>query len=249
MSDTFFDMSALSAKHSGPDAAKRARKRHRAEWRLKAYGVLAIMLAAAALVILIYTIAAKTLAVTSEYYLSLDVELEASERQIATLTDGDPATTVDLKKPLRNALKEAARTELKGRKARPLHALLSKFEGYELGEIAEANPDLLGERYHFEALLDDDVQLYLKGQFGKLEDAGASGTLTLSQGEDDLVIGAISPGALGPIREAMRRDRADEERVLRRSARDQARAFDETEQEFERAADDAEKTRLQSLID
>ena len=249
MSDTQFDMAGLSAKHTEPAAAQRIRKRHWAEWRLKAYGVLAIMLAAAALVILVYTIVAKTLTVTHEYYLSLDVELNASDRQIATLTDGNPATSVDLKKPLRSALKDAAQTELKGRKARPLNALLSKFEGYELGAIVEANPDLLGERYHFEALLDDDVQLYLKGEFGSLEDAGTQGSLALSAGEDELVMATFSPTAFETVREALRRDRAEEERVLRRSALDQARAYDETLALLQQTTDADETARLQASLE
>ena len=248
MSDTSFDMAALSAKHSEPAAADRVKKRHRAEWRLKAYGVLAILLAAAALVILIYTVVSKTLTVTTEYYLSLDVEMSASKRQLVKLTDGDPATLVDLKKPLRAALKDAAQTELKGRAARPLNALLSKFEGYELAEILEANPDLLGERYHFEALLDDDVQLYLKGEFGSFQKAGAKGALALLQGADDLVTAAIAPSAFEPVREALRRDRAQEERALRRSARDQARAFDETKAKLELTSDVEEQAKLRALM-
>ncbi|MEM7213110.1 MAG: DUF3333 domain-containing protein [Pseudomonadota bacterium] len=237
MTDTSYDMAGLSAKHSDAGAASRLKKRYWAEIRLKAYGIFAILLAAAALVVLIYTIVAKTLTVTNEYYLSLDVLMEADDRKLATLTDGNPATSVDLKKPLRNALREAANTDLKGRKARPLYDLVSRFEGYELGSIIEADPDVLGSKYHYEALLDDSVQLYLKGDYGSLEDAGSLGTLTISPGDsDDQVILEMPSNALGEARLAMREDRSQEGRVLRRSARDQERAFDETEALFEKCA-------------
>ena len=137
MTDSSFDMAALSAKHSDPASARRLKRRHWAEWRLKAYGALAILLAAAALVILIYTIVVKTFSVTTEYYLSLDVQLEVSDRQMATLSDGNPDTLVDLKRPLRDGLRDAANTDIKGRKAAPLYSLLSRFEGYELSAIVQ----------------------------------------------------------------------------------------------------------------
>ena len=250
MSDTSYDMAALSAKHSDAGAASRLKKRYWAEWRLKAYGVFAILLAAAALVILVYTIVAKTLTVTNEYYISLDVQMEASDRQMTTLTDGNPDTSVDLKGPLRDALRDAANTDLKGRKARPLYDLVSRFEGYELGGIIEANPDVLGSSYHYEALLDDSVQLYLKGDFGFLEDAGSRGNLTIKPGEsDDQVILEMPTNALGQARLAMREDRSQEGRVFRRSAQDQERAFNETQALLDDATDPAEKERLQGLLD
>lgn len=250
MSDTSYDMAALSAKHSDAGAASRLKKRYWAEWRLKAYGIFAILLAAAALVILVYTIVSKTLTVTNEYYISLDVQLEASERQMATLTDGNPDTSVDLKGPLRDALREASKTQLSGRRARPLYDLVSRFEGYELGGIIEANPDLLGSSYHYEALLDDSVQLYLKGDFGFFEDAGSRGNLTIKPGEsDDQVILEMPTNALGLARLAMREDRSQEGRVFRRSAQDQERAFNETQDLLDDATDPAEKERLQGLLD
>lgn len=250
MSDTSFDMAALSAKHSEPESKKRLSRRHWAEFRLRAYGVLAILLAAAALVVLVYTIASKTLTVTNEYYLSLDVKLEASKKHMTTLTDGNPKTLVDLKKPLRNALRAAAETGLKGRKARPLYALVSKFEGYELASVLEADPSLLGQNHSFEALLDDSVQLYLKGDYGTLQDAGSTGDLTLAaDGDDDVINLQISMGALANARVAVQQDRAQEARVLRRSALDQERAFQETQVLFNAESDATEQERLKLLMD
>lgn len=250
MTDTSFDMAALSAKHSDPAAARRLKRRHWAELRLKAYGALAILLAAAALVILIYTIAVKTLSVTTEYYLSLDVQLEVSDRHMAVLTDGNPDTLVDLKGPLRDGLRGAANTDIKGRAAAPLYSLVSRFEGYELSSVVQNDPDLVESKYHFEALLDDAVQLYLKGDFGRLEDAGSPGGLRLSPGErEDQLVLEFASNALGAARLAMREDRALEGRVFRQSARDQERAFNETEEQYEGEADATERERLKSLMD
>ena len=56
MADRPIDMTALSAKHTAPETARRVKRRHWAEIRLRAYGILAIATAVLALVILVYTI-------------------------------------------------------------------------------------------------------------------------------------------------------------------------------------------------
>ncbi|MFK7943822.1 MAG: phosphate ABC transporter permease PstA [Paracoccaceae bacterium] len=249
MADATIDMAALSAKHSSAETARNTRKRHRAEFRLKLYGMLAILLAGAALMTLMYTILVKTVAVTNEYYLSMDVDVTAEERQVATMTDGNINTKVNLKKPLRNALRVVAGTDLSGRKARPLYELISKFEGYTLSDRVEANPDILGGSYHFEALLDDYVQLYYKGQFGRPRDAGTSGALTLVEGASANELTLLHPGnALGEARLLMREDRALEGRNARRSGDDQARAVDETRVLLDAATETEEKARLAALV-
>lgn len=249
MAEKTINMAELSARHTSAESNRRTKRRHWAEVRLKAYGIVAILLAGAALIVLAYTIFLKTLTVTHEYYISLDVAVEASDRHIATMTDGNPATKVDLKKPLRNALRDAAGTDLSGRAARPLYELLSKFEGYELSDRVEADPQLLGDNYHFEALLDDYVQLYYKGDFGQLEDAGTSGPIRLAEGVSaDEVLVEIAPDALGTARLLLREDRALESRNLRRGADDQARAASETAVLLENATAPAERERLAELL-
>ncbi|MEM9370645.1 MAG: DUF3333 domain-containing protein, partial [Pseudomonadota bacterium] len=60
---TTVDMAALSAQHTSEAAGRRSRARHRAEWRLKAYGILAISLAGLALGILLSTVITKAASV------------------------------------------------------------------------------------------------------------------------------------------------------------------------------------------
>ncbi|MEM0988705.1 MAG: phosphate ABC transporter permease PstA [Pseudomonadota bacterium] len=250
MSETVIDMAGLSAKHTSQESARRVKKRHWAQVRLKAYGIIAICLAGLALAILVWTIVTKAYSVNSEYYLSMDVELVVNERAMATLTDGNPATRVDLVAPLRDGLRDAAETDIKGRSARPLYALLSKFEGFVLSDLVEANPELIGERYRFEALFDDEVQLYFMGDLGELEDAGSTGTISLAPGEDDdQVIITLTTSALNYARQLMQEDREREARALRNIAGDQARAVDDTMAKLEEAETDEERAQLQSMID
>jgi phosphate transport system permease protein len=231
MADTAFDIGQLSAKHTAPETTRRTRRRHWAEFRLRAYGIFAILLAAAALIVLIYTIITKAIGVTNEYYLSLDVPITVSEQDEARINDPNPRLMPNLNKIVRAELHTAVGAEgLDRRSRRSLNALLSVDAGLELGGAVKANPDLIGGSYHYEALLDDQVQLYFKGDFGRLRDAGTNGALTLTPGESEsqVVIEARSD-SFSEVRELMQDDRAREARNARRNGDDQARAFRETE--------------------
>ena len=244
------DMTALSAKHTEAASKRRLSRRHWAEVRLRTYGILAIGLAVAALAVLMYTIVVKTLSVTNEYYVSLDVELKVSDRDLAKITDGDPRTNANLSKQIRAAMKEAARTKLKRRALRPLKDLVAVYEGYELSAILSEDPDLIGGRYHYEALLSDDAQMYLRGQFGRPYDAGTDGDLTIEPGEEkDQVVITAPATAFAKARVSLQADRAAEARRFNRQAVNEARAFDETQAKLNQATDDAEKERLTALLE
>ena len=245
MTDQTIDMTALSAKHTEADAARRIRRRHRAEFRLRAYGIAAISVAVIALAILLFTVLSKTMSITEEYYLSLDVELELTDRQLAQITDDNPRTNADLARQIRSALKDAAQTDLSRRALRPLNDLIAGYEGYALSEIVSADPELIGERYHFEALLSDDVQMYLKGHFGRFQDVGSEGTITISAGADEGEVVITAPTSTFSLaRQLMQADRAAEARRFSRQAADQARAYNETQALIAQTDDAAEKERL-----
>ena len=244
------DMVALSAKHTEAASTRRLKRRRWAEIRLRAYGIFAIGLAIAALAILLYTIAAKTLSVLNEYYVSLDVQLDLSDRQAQQITDGDPRTNANLERQIRAALKDAARTDLTRRGLRPLNDLIASYEGYALSERVSADPELIGGSYHFEALLSDDAQMYLKGSFGRLQDAGTSGAITMSAGENDgQVVIATPSDTFSEARRLLQADRAAEARRFRRQADDQARAFAETEARIADTTDADEKERLTNRLE
>ena len=247
---TPIDMTALSAKHTAAASARRMRRRRWGEIRLRAYGILAIALAVAALAILVYTVVIKTASVANEYYVSLDVELQISERDAAKITDGNPRTNANLSRQIRAALKDAARSDLKRRKLRPLNDLIASYEGYALSEILSKSPDLIGGRYHYEALLSDDAQMYLRGEFGRPADGGTVGDLTIepTKTAGEVTI-AIEPGAFDRARDLLQADRSAEARRLQRQAANEARAFDETEALLTKASDPADKEHLTAQLE
>ncbi len=250
MADMTIDMAGLSAKHTEPSSKKRLKRRRWAEFRLRSYGVLAISIAILALVILIYTIVAKTLTVTHESYLVLNTRIEVSDREMERINDPNPRLLPSLDKVVRGAIIDVTGQEVGRRERRQLTSLLSTDAGLELGRAVKENPDLIGTDYVFDALLDDQVQLYLKGDFGRLEDAGTNGIAILSAGDaDDQVIVEVPPDSLAKAREFMQKDRGREARNARRSARDQARAVDETIAKLENVTDEAEKAALMTALE
>ncbi|MEO0994640.1 MAG: phosphate ABC transporter permease PstA, partial [Pseudomonadota bacterium] len=223
------------------DAERRTRRRHWAEFRLKAYGIIAILLAAAALVTLVTTIVIKTTTVLTESYLSIDTVIEVSDRDMEKLNDPDPRVNVALNGVIRDAMLNSISGEVERREARSLFNLLSTDAGLELGAKVKADMTLIGEEVRFEALLDDQVQMYLKGEFGTMSDAGAEGTLSVApvEGSEDSVALTLDPRAMSEARLALRDARAAQARRARAEARRQQAAVEVTQQRISEASGEA----------
>ncbi|MEM8990467.1 MAG: phosphate ABC transporter permease PstA [Pseudomonadota bacterium] len=245
------ELTELSAQHTSDAAARRARSRHWAEFRLKAYGIIAISLAAAALVILASTIVVRTVGTVYEYYISIDVELDLRERDLARINDPDPRIRADLRSVIRDGLRGTVEGDLGRAERRQLFALTSGDAGFELGDLVKADRQLLGETLRFRALLDDEVQLYLKGKIGELHDAGSFGTVTPRkiEGSDEIELG-LSPLALAEGRAMLQEARAAAAKLERAEASRQAAAVAQTEADIAEATDASqeEKKRLEDLL-
>ena len=173
------DMTALTALHGSARTAARVRRRRRAEWRLKAYGVLAIGVAALALVALLGSVFTKAGGALTESYVSLPVDFGSSKINQDDPSDGNYTGL------MKDTLKEAF-PGVKGRSdRRHLYALVSGGSTFELQHFAETNNEVMGQTAPFRFLLSDDADLYLKGFFG---------TLTATPGEGGLTIAADIAG-------------------------------------------------------
>ncbi|MEM1161649.1 MAG: phosphate ABC transporter permease PstA [Pseudomonadota bacterium] len=250
MSDPAFDITALSAKHVSEASARRLKRRHWAEVRLRLYGILAIVIAVTALLILIYTVVSKTLSVSTEYYLSLDVPIQVTDQQMERITDSNPRLIPALDKPVRASLRTAVGGDVGRKERRQLNGLMSQDAGYELGQAVKADPDLIGEVYRYDALLDDQMQLYMQGYFGELREARTTGDITVLPGaDDDEVQIEIGRGVLTEARQLMQADRSREARAFLRTESDQARAVSETEAALNAATSDEERASLTTALE
>lgn len=175
------DMAELSKLHGSKASAKRLKKRKAAEWRLQAYGILAIALAGAALGALLWSIVGKAGGAFSESYITMPVTLEQSE--IDPDASGDPS--VIGKANWGGIVKDALKTQfpyVTDRKLkRQMYDVVSAGAAFELREMVMQNPALVGQTFDFRFLASDIADLYLKGAYGEMEPLETVGSLTVTQ--------------------------------------------------------------------
>ena len=211
------DMTALTGMHAGDGAKKRVGKRRAAETRLKAYGIIAISLAGAALIALLWSVVGKATGALTETYITMPVEILAEEV--------DPDGTGDPKIIRRGDFSGLTKDVLKaqfpnasGRKTRrQLYDLTSAGAAFELADLTAADPSLVGETINYRFLASDVTDLYLKGEYGDLIETPVSGVLSAGIAEDTATLtSSINDfnAALGRVKDGL----VDQAVVIRRQA-------------------------------
>lgn len=229
------DMTALTDLHAGERSRKRVAKRRAAETRLKAYGILALFLAGAALVALLGSVVTKAGGALTETYLTMPVTLDAGE--IDPDGTGDPKLIrrADFTGLTKDMLK-AQFPDAKGRTTRrQLYDLTSSGAAFELADHVASNPHLIGETIDYRFLASDVTDLYLKGSYGDFVAKDVSGNLTLTQDGDAYIVSSTADdfsAALERVKEGLV--------VEARKLRGQARLQDNGVVEFTRRAEAAE---------
>ena len=175
------DMTELSKLHGSAASAKRLKQRKAAQWRLQFYGILAITLAGAALLALLWSIASKASGAFTESYITLPVALEQSKIDPDETRDPDIIGKANWGGVVKDALK-AEFPYVKDRKLkRQMYDIVSGGAAFELRELAMQNPALVGQTIDFRLLASDIADLYLKGSYGEMRPLANSGTLTVTQ--------------------------------------------------------------------
>ncbi|MEM9641663.1 MAG: phosphate ABC transporter permease PstA [Pseudomonadota bacterium] len=184
-------MVALSdlAIHHGSDAsAARLRKRRASQFRLQAYGIIAILLAGLALITLMSTVIQQASRAVTESYVTVDIPLDAAE--IDPDNTGDPAVIGKFNYGglVKDVLKDAFPNATGRDERRELYDLVSSGAQFELREAVLNDPDQIGETVSIPLLASDVTDLYLKGQFGRLRPQEHSGNLSIiATAEEDVV--------------------------------------------------------------
>lgn len=173
------DMAKLTGMHSGEGARGRIKKRRQAETRLQVYGIIAISLAAAALIALLWSVVGKASGALTETYINMPVTLEAEVIDPDGTRDPALLRRADFSGLTRDLLR-AEFPGAKGRKTRrELNDLVSSGAAFELADLVSADPSLVGETITFPFLASDITDLYLKDDFGRLIEKETSGNITL----------------------------------------------------------------------
>jgi phosphate transport system permease protein len=168
------DMTALTKLHGSPITAQRVKARRRAETRLKAYGIGAILLAALALVALLSSVFYKAAGALTESYIALPVTLSTEE------IPADDPSAANFGGITKDAMKEAFPFVTSRGDRRDLYGIMSSGASYELQSHIKQSPELIGTTITYPFLLSDDADLYLKGFFGDLTSEETEGILSMA---------------------------------------------------------------------
>ncbi len=188
-------------------AQRRIKRRYRSESRFKAYGLFAIGLTAAFLVLLLTDILRTGLPAFWQHSLELDVPVRAD------IVDPDGRKAVQSIRgadyfPLTRDALDAALPGIEGRAAqRRLTQLLSTGAADELRERLVAEPSLIGQTVKARLLLSDDADLYFKGKEtavservgqGGARPSGVAGEITVTSSAADFAAELLAIRRLAP---------------------------------------------------
>ncbi|MEM9739001.1 MAG: phosphate ABC transporter permease PstA [Pseudomonadota bacterium] len=166
MTDTITNTEAPAPSQFRDEAArKRLKKRNAAEQRFKFYGMAAIGVALAFLVLFVFSIGSQALTAFSHHKIRFDLPLVAET--VAPMGVGDTAAIAEnvsgfhqlVRENLARRFPEAA---AQGRE-RELNDLVTRLAVLPMARTTAENPGRIGETLTYFAALSDDLDLYLKG--------------------------------------------------------------------------------------
>ena len=131
-------------------------KRHRAERRFKAYGLISLVAAASMLAVIIGSMAYKAIPAFNNYTLNLEIDM-SNQSSNSMIED------INYRGLLRDSLFSLF-PEIEDRsKKRKLSKLISSSSSYNLQDFIIENPSYINKKFYFNVLFTDDSDLFYKG--------------------------------------------------------------------------------------
>ena len=131
-------------------------KRHRAERRFKAYGLISLVAAASMLAVIIGSMAYKAIPAFNNYTLNLEIDM-SNQSSNSMIED------INYRGLLRDSLFSIF-PEIEDRsKKRKLSKLISSSSSYNLQDFIIENPSYINKKFYFNVLFTDDSDLFYKG--------------------------------------------------------------------------------------
>ena len=132
------------------------KKRHRAEKRFKAYGLISIVAAASMLAVIIGSMAYKAIPAFNNYTLNLEIDM-SNQSSNSMIED------INYRGLLRDSLFSLF-PEIEDRsEKRKLSKLISSSSSYNLQDFIIENPSYINKKFYFNVLFTDDSDLFYKG--------------------------------------------------------------------------------------
>lgn len=138
------------------------KRRYRKERRFRLYGMLAIFIALASLVILFTDIISKGHTGFVKTTITLDVTLDSEIMYLDDPTDADQLSMADFNAPIIAALQEHVPEAVSAGEKRELSRFLGTYAASEIRDLLTNNPDLLNTTQTIEFLAHDRVSVYVK---------------------------------------------------------------------------------------
>lgn len=131
-------------------------KRHRAEKRFKAYGLISLVAAASMLAVIIGSMAYKAIPAFNNYTLNLEIDM-SNQSSNSMIED------INYRGLLRDSLFSLF-PEIEDRsEKRKLSKLISSSSSYNLQDFIIENPSYINKKFYFNVLFTDDSDLFYKG--------------------------------------------------------------------------------------
>ena len=131
-------------------------KRHRAERRFKAYGLISLVVAASMLAVIIGSMAYKAIPAFNNYTLNLEIDM-SNQSSNSMIED------INYRGLLRDSLFSLF-PEIEDRsEKRKLSKLISSSSSYNLQDFIIENPSYINKKFYFNVLFTDDSDLFYKG--------------------------------------------------------------------------------------
>ncbi len=167
MTETTSPAGARSVDFADPETRKRLKKRRAAELRFQAYGVAAIGVAVAMLLLLVTTIGSQALTAFSHHKVAF--ELDLAESVIAPdgreRTDGIAENVSGFNQLVRANLAETFPVGTSSpRLLAELNGLVTRLALLPMARDTARHPARIGTTHSYRAALSDDLDLYLKGR-------------------------------------------------------------------------------------
>ncbi len=142
-------------------------RRHRAERRFRAYGLLAIGMAVLFVGFLFVSIIGNGLSAFQQTYVKLEIYFDPEK--IDPESTGDPRIigSANYQSLIRNGMRELFPDVSGRRDLRSLGQLISTGASFEVRDLVLSDPDLIGERVSLWLLADDEMDAVIKGHIDR----------------------------------------------------------------------------------
>ena len=153
--------------HTSDAMARRVAKRRAADSRFRAYGIIAIALAIAALAALFISIIGNGHTAFQQTFIELEVTYDPEELGIGEDRDSKALSAANYQGLVKKTMRDMF-PEVTGRKAkRTLYGIVSTGASYMLRERVLADPGLIGRTERIRVPADDDIDMLVKGHIDR----------------------------------------------------------------------------------